>query len=54
MKKEQEVIQMITSFRGSGYFYQKIADILNEKKIKTKMKKGFWYSKVVRDIFLKN
>ena len=31
----------------------KIADMLNDKKIQTKMRKGFWYSKVVRQIFLR-
>lgn len=52
-KKEQEVMELIKSHRDSGYSYQKIADILNEKKIETKTKKGFWYSKVVRQICLR-
>ena len=52
LKKEQEVIELIKSYRNSGYSYQKIAEILNDKKIETKQRKGFWYSKVVRDIYL--
>lgn len=54
MKKEQEVIDLIKSYRGSGYSYQKIADILNQKKIETKSRKGFWYSKVVMGIYKNN
>ncbi len=54
MKKEQEVINLIRSYRENGYSYQKIADLLNEQKIETKMRKGFWYSKVIRQIYLKN
>ena len=50
LKKEQEVIELIKSHRRSGYSYQKITDILTEKKIETKTKKGVWYSKVVRQI----
>ena len=53
-KKETEVIDMIISYRESGYSYLKIADILNDKKIQTKMRIGFWYSKVVRQIFLRS
>ncbi len=53
LKKEQEVIALIKTCRESGYSYQKIADILNQKKIETKLKKGFWYSKVVRSLALK-
>lgn len=52
LKKEQEVIESIKSYSASGYSYQKIADLLNDKKIETKMKKGFWYSKVIRGIYL--
>lgn len=53
MKKEQEVIKLIKSYRESGYSYQKIADILNHMKIETKNKKGFWYSKVIRQVSLR-
>lgn len=53
MKKEQEVMTLIRSYREDGYSYQRIADLLNDQKIETKMKKGFWYSKVVRGICLK-
>ncbi len=52
-KKEQEVIELIKSFRNSGYSYQKIANVLNEKKVETKTKKGIWYSKVVRETYLR-
>lgn len=54
MKKEQEVMEMIKLYRFQGYSYQKIADILNNQKIQTKTKNGFWYSKVVRQIFLRH
>ena len=54
MKKEQEVIGLIKSYREIGYSYQKIADILNQKKIETKTRKGFWYSKVVMGIYKSN
>jgi len=50
MKKEQEIITLIKSYRESGYSYQKIADTLNQKKIETKMRSGRWYSKVIRSI----
>lgn len=53
LKKEQEVIELIKTYRESGYSYQKIADILNQEKIETKLKKGFWYSKVVRSLALR-
>ncbi|MEI7488005.1 MAG: recombinase family protein [Chryseobacterium sp.] len=53
VKKEGEVIELIKSYRESGYSYIRIADILNKNKIQTKMKKGIWYSKVVRQIFLR-
>lgn len=53
LKKEQEVIELIKSYRRSGYSYQKIADILNQHKTETKSKKGFWYSKMVRQIALR-
>lgn len=51
-KKEAEIVEQIKSHRESGYSYQKIADILNDMKVptKTKGKRGFWYSKVVRQI----
>lgn len=54
VKKENEVIELIKSYRASGYSYISIADILNKGNIQTKMKKGIWYSKVVRQIFLRN
>lgn len=53
VKKEAEVIDLIKSYRDSGYSYQKIAHILNNFKIQTKMKRGIWYSKVVRKIYLR-
>lgn len=52
LKKEQEVITLIKEYRENGYSYQKIATLLNDKQIETKMKKGFWYSKVIRQIYL--
>jgi hypothetical protein len=54
VKKEAEAIELIKSYRTSGYSYQKIADILNGQKIQTKARKGIWYSKVVRQIFLRS
>lgn len=54
LKKEQEVIELIKSYRASGYSYQKIGDILNEEGIHTKERRGYWYSKVVRQIFLRS
>jgi DNA-binding CsgD family transcriptional regulator len=53
LKKEQEVIELIKSHRASGYSYQKIADIMNTNGIETKMRRGFWYSKVIRQIYLR-
>lgn len=53
LKKEHEVINKIKLYRENGYSYQKIADLLNKQSIDTKMKKGFWYSKVVRQIYLR-
>lgn len=53
LKKEQDVMELIKLYRAQGYSYQKIADLLNDQKIGTKTKKGFWYSKVVRQIHLR-
>lgn len=53
LKKEQEVIELIRSHRDSGYSYQKIADLLNEKRVVTKEGRNIWYSKVVRRIWLR-
>lgn len=52
MKKEQEVVELIKYYRKSGYSYQRIADFLNKRKIETKNKKGIWYPKVIRGIFI--
>jgi hypothetical protein len=38
--------------RTGGYTYQKIADKLNLDNVGTKTRKGIWYSKVVRGVFL--
>jgi transposase len=54
LKKEQEVMLLVKSYRASGFSYQKIADLLNDKKVQTKVKKGCWYPKVVRQIFLRS
>ncbi|MDD4976785.1 MAG: hypothetical protein PHY93_20690 [Bacteriovorax sp.] len=51
VKKEEDVIELIKSYRSRGYTYIKISDILNKSKIQTKKRKGVWYSKVVRQIF---
>jgi hypothetical protein len=51
VKKEQKVIELIKRSSARGESYQKIADMLNKKKIKTKYGEGNWYSKVVRQIF---
>jgi hypothetical protein len=53
LKKEQEVIELIKSYRANGYSYQKIGNILNESGIQTKERKGHWYPKVIRQIFLR-
>ena len=53
VKKEQKVIELIKRSRARGESYQKIADMLNEKGIKTKLGEGKWFSKVVRQIFLR-
>lgn len=50
-KKEQEILNLIKLW-NSGYSYQKIADLLNDKKIQTKYKIGPWYSKVIRQMYL--
>lgn len=54
LKKELKVIELIKSHKESGYSYQKIADILNNLKAPTKGGKGFWYSKVVRQVYLRS
>ena len=51
LKKEQVVIGLINDYRKSGYSYQKIADLHNQEKIRTKNVRGIWYSKVIRQIF---
>lgn len=53
MKKEQEIIKTIHAYKEQGYSYQKIADLLNERQIKTKRAAGKWYPKVVRQILLR-
>jgi hypothetical protein len=54
LKKEQEVIEMLNFYRMNGYSYQRIADIFNQQNINTKTKKGFWYSKTIRAVFLRH
>lgn len=54
LKKEQDIMELIKLYRSKGYSYQKVADLLNEQQIGTKTKKGFWYSKVVRQIYLRS
>lgn len=53
MKKEQDIIKIIRAYKEQGYSYQRIADLLNEKKIQTKRAAGIWYPKVVRQILLR-
>lgn len=36
VKKEEEVIELIKSYRRSSYSYMKSSDILNKSKIQTK------------------
>jgi len=54
VKTEQAVIGIIKKYREQGYSYQRVADLLNDQGVKTKMRQGFWYSKVVRQIFLRS
>lgn len=51
VKTEQAVIEIINSYRETGYSYQRIADFLNQKKINTKKDSKIWCSKVVRQIY---
>jgi hypothetical protein len=53
VKTEQAIVGMIQTYRQQGFSYQRIADLLNEQKVSTKLRKGFWYSKVVRQIWLR-
>lgn len=53
VKKEQKVIELITKYRHKKVSYHKIAVLLNEKGIKTKLGQGKWYAKVVRQIYLR-
>ena len=53
LKKEQETIALIKSYRFNGYSYQRIAMVLNENSIQTKKRNGLWHSKVVREICLR-
>ncbi len=52
MKKEQEIIQKIKVLKEQGKSYQQIATFLNSEGIDTKKRKGTWYPKVVRQIYL--
>jgi transposase len=54
VKKEQKVIELIKKCRRKKMSYHKIAELLNEKGIKTKLGKGQWYAKVVRQIYLRH
>jgi len=54
LRKEQEIIKRIIKLRDKNCSYQKIADDLNKSIVLTKRKKGVWYPKVVRQIFIRN
>jgi hypothetical protein len=54
VKNEQAAIVMIKRYRQQGYSYQRVADLLNDQGVKTKLKHGVWYSKVIRQISLRN
>jgi hypothetical protein len=51
VKKEQKVIELIKNCRRKKMSYNKIAELLNQKGIKTKLRQGQWYAKVVSQIF---
>lgn len=53
-KKEQKVIELIKSYRKDGYSYQKIAEHLNSNELLPKRGGKNWFSKVVRQIYLRN
>ncbi|MFY7992589.1 MAG: hypothetical protein ACOVP4_04780 [Bacteriovoracaceae bacterium] len=54
VKSDQAVIKLINLYRQQGYSYQRVADLLNDQNVKTKLRQGFWYSKVVRQIFIRS
>lgn len=53
-KTELEAIRLIRLHREGGKSYSKIADVLNESKVLTKKRKGNWYPKVVRQIYIRS
>jgi hypothetical protein len=54
VKTEQAVIGLIQRYREQGYSYQRVADLLNDRMVKTKTRQGFWYSKVIRQIYIRS
>jgi hypothetical protein len=46
--KGQKVIKLVKALRQKGHSYQKIADILNSKGVKTHLRFSTWYPKTVR------
>lgn len=53
VEKEQRVKERIQDLKRSEYSYQKIADILKDDGVRTKSGQTIWYSKVVRQIWLR-
>ncbi len=49
-KREQQIVALITELREQNLSYQKIADDLNSKGIKSK-KKGIWHAMTVRKVY---
>lgn len=53
-KTELGAISLIQFHRDNGKSYSKIAAILNESNVLTKKRKGNWYPKVVRQVYLRS
>jgi hypothetical protein len=50
LKKEQKIISLIKLYRQKKYSYKRIADVLNEKQVKTKKSIGTWHPKVISQV----
>jgi len=51
---EKNIIQRIKRWRKNGFSYHKIANLLNEKSIKTKCKSSLWHGSTVHYLLNKN
>lgn len=52
-KRELDSIVKMQELRSQGHSYDKIAQILNAMKVQTRMQKGVWYAKTVRQILIR-